>query len=95
LNKKIEKLTNKNNELSAELLEKDKMLENEKNKSLNIINEYEKKIKSVTEDHNYIEDKANEIQNEENNNLQELKTCYETQISEMKANFSKDELLVK
>ena len=95
LNKKIEKLTSKNNELSAELLEKDKMLENEKNKSLNIINEYEKKIKSVTEDHNYIEDKANEIQNEENNNLQELKTNYETQISEMKANFSKDELLVK
>ena len=67
LNKKIEKLTNKNNELSMELLEKDKMLENEKNKSMNIINEYEKKIKQVTDDHEYIEEKANEIQNEENN----------------------------
>ena len=32
LNKKIEKLQNKNNELSEELLEKDKILENEKNK---------------------------------------------------------------
>ena len=95
LNKKIEKLTSKNNELSAELLEKDKMLENEKNKSLNIINEYEKKIKQVSDDHDYIEGKANEIQNEENNNIEELKNNYETQISEMKANFSKDELIVK
>ena len=56
-----------------ELLEKDKMLENEKNKSMNIINEYEKKIKQVTDDHEYIEEKANEIQNEENNSIEELK----------------------
>ena len=95
LNKKIGQLTNKNNELSMELLEKDKILENEKNKSLNIINEYEKKIKQVSDDHDYIEEKANQIQNEENNNIEELKNNYETQISEMKANFSKDELLVK
>ncbi len=51
MNKKIEKLQNKNNELSAELLEKDKILENEKTKSINLVNEYEKKLKSVTDDH--------------------------------------------
>ena len=66
LNKKIEKLQNKNNELSAELIEKDKILENEKNKSINLVNEYEKKLKAVTEDHNYMEEKAAEIQEEEN-----------------------------
>ena len=95
LNKKIEKLQNKNNELSAELLEKDKILENEKNKSINLVNEYEKKLKAVTEDHNYMEEKANEIQNEENNNIEELRKNYEEQISNMKADFSKDELIIK
>ena len=95
LNKKIEKLQNKNNELSAELIEKDKILENEKNKSINLVNEYEKKLKAVTEDHNYMEEKAAEIQEEENNNLEELKKNYEIQISELKANFSKDELIIK
>ena len=95
LGKKIEKLTQKNNELSMELLEKDKILENEKNRSINIINEYEKKIKAVTDDHNYIEEKVNEVQIEENNNIEELKNNYETQIGEMKANFSKDELIIK
>ena len=95
LNKKIEKLQNKNNELSAELLEKDKILENEKNRSINLVNEYEKKLKSVADDHNYMEEKAAEIQTEENNNLEELKKKYELQISELKANFSKDELIIK
>ena len=95
LNKKLEKLQNKNNELSSELIEKDKILENEKNKSINIVNEYEKKLKAVTEDHNYMEEKANEIQNEENNNIEELRKNYEEQISNMKANFSKDELIIK
>ena len=95
LNKKIEKLQNKNNELSAELLEKDKILENEKNRSINLVNEYEKKLKSVADDHNYMEEKATEIQTEENNNLEELKKKYELQISELKANFSKDELIIK
>ena len=95
LNKKIEKLSAKNNELTQELLEKEALLEKEKNKSINLVNEYEKKLKSVSEDHDYIENKANEIQNEENNNIQELKTNYETQIAELKGNFSKDELIVK
>ena len=95
LNKKIEKLQNKNNELTMELLEKDKILENEKNKSVNLVNEYEKKLKSVNDDHNYMEEKAAEIQAEENNNLEELKKNYEFQISELKANFSKDELIIK
>ena len=95
LNKKIEKLQNKNNELSAELLEKDKILENEKNKSINLVNEYEKKLKSVTDDHTYMEEKANEIQNEENQNIEDLRKNYEQQISELKANFSKDELIIK
>ena len=95
LNKKIEKLTTKNNELTQELLEKEAFLEKEKNKSITLVNEYEKKLKSVSEDHDYIENKANEIQNEENNNIQELKTNYETQIAELKGNFSKDELIVK
>ena len=95
MNKKIEKLQNKNNELSAELLEKDKILENEKNRSINLVNEYEKKLKSVADDHNYMEEKAAEIQTEENNNLEELKKKYELQISELKANFSKDELIIK
>ena len=95
LNKKIEKLQNKNNELSAELLEKDKILENEKTKSINLVNEYEKKLKSVTDDHTYMEEKANEIQNEENKNIEDLRKNYEQQISELKANFSKDELIIK
>ena len=95
LNKKIEKLSAKNNELTQELLEKEALLEKEKNKSISLVNEYEKKLKSVSEDHDYIENKANEIQNEENNNIQELKTNYETQIAELKGNFSKDELIVK
>ena len=95
LNKKIEKLSSKNNELTQELLEKEALLEKEKNKSITLVNEYEKKLKSVSEDHEYIENKANEIQNEENNNIQELKTNYETQIAELKGNFSKDELIVK
>ena len=95
LNKKIEKLQNKNNELSAELLEKDKILENEKNRSINLVNDYEKKLKSVADDHNYMEEKAAEIQAEESNNLEELKKKYELQISELKANFSKDELIIK
>ena len=60
LNKKIEKLSNKNNELTEELLEKEALLEKEKNKSINLVNEYEKKLKSVSEDHDYIENKANE-----------------------------------
>ena len=54
LSKKIEKLQNKNNELSAELLEKDKILENEKNKSINLVNEYEKRLQSANEEHNTI-----------------------------------------
>ena len=95
LSKKIEKLSAKNNELTQELLEKEALLEKEKNKSINLVNEYEKKLKSVSEDHDYIENKANEIQNEENNNIQELKTNYETQIAELKGNFSKDELIIK
>ena len=95
LNKKIEKLSAKNNELTQELLEKEALLEKEKNKSITLVNEYEKKLKSVSEDHDYIENKANEIQNEENNNIEELKTNYETQIAELKGNFSKDELIVK
>jgi len=95
LNIKIEKLKNKNNELTMELLEKDKILENEKNKSVNLVNEYEKKLKSVNDDHNYMEEIAAEIQAEENNNLEELKKNYEFQISELKANFSKDELIIK
>ena len=84
LNKKIEKLSSKNNELTEELMEKEALLEKEKNKSINLVNEYEKKLKSVSEDHDYIENKANEIQNEENNNLQQLKMNYETQIAELK-----------
>ena len=95
LNKKIEKLSAKNNELTQELLEKEALLEKEKNKSITLVNEYEKKLKSVSEDHDYIENKANEIQNEENNNIEELKKNYETQIAELKGNFSKDELIVK
>ena len=95
LNKKIEKLSLKNNELNEELLEKEAILEKEKNKSICLVNEYEKKLKSVSEDHEYIENKANEIQNEENNNMQELKMNYETQIAELKGNFSKDELIIK
>ena len=54
LNKKIEKLSAKNNELTQELLEKEALLEKEKNKSINLVNEYEKKLKSVSEDHEYI-----------------------------------------
>ena len=42
-----------------------------------------------------MEEKAAEIQEEENNNLEELKKNYEIQISELKANFSKDELIIK
>ena len=95
LNKKIQKLISKNNELSKEINEKEKMYENEKNKSKYIIEEYEKKLKSVKEDHDYIENKSNEIQNEENENIEQLKMNYETQISELKGNFSKDELIVK
>ncbi len=95
LNKKIQKLISKNNELSKELAEKEKLYENEKNKSKYLIEEYEKKLKSVKEDHDYIENKSNEIQNEENENIQQLKTNYESQIAELKSNFSKDELIVK
>jgi hypothetical protein len=51
LNKKIQKLISKNNELSKELAEKEKIYENEKNKSKYLIEEYEKKLKSVEEDH--------------------------------------------
>ena len=45
----------------GELLEKEALLEKEKNKSITLVNEYEKKLKSVSEDHDYIENKANEI----------------------------------
>ena len=95
LAKKIEKLQNKNNELSAELLEKDKILENEKNKSINLVNEYEKRLQSANEEHNTIEEKAAEIQAEENNNIEELKKNYELRISQLRADFSKNELLNK
>ena len=57
-----------------------------------MIEEYEKKLKSVNEEHDYIENKSNEIQNEENDNLEKLKENYEKQISELKSNFAKDEL---
>ena len=95
LNKNIQKLINKNNELSKELSEKEKIYENEKNKSKYLIEEYEKKLKSVKEDHDYIENKSNEIQNEENENMEQLKTNYESHIAELKSNFSKDELIIK
>ena len=73
LNKKIQKLISKNNELCKELAEKEKIYESEKNKSKYLIEEYEKKLKSVQEDHDYIENKSNEIQNEENENMEQLK----------------------
>ena len=70
---KIQKLISKNNELCKELAEKEKIYESEKNKSKYLIEEYEKKLKSVQEDHDYIENKSNEIQNEENENMEQLK----------------------
>ena len=60
---------------------------NGKNKSKNITEEYEKKLKSVKEDHDYIKNKKSEIQNEENENMEQLKTYFESYVTELKSNF--------
>ena len=93
LNKKIEKLNEKNIELSSQLLDKEKSLEFEKKKSQKLIFDYEEKIKEATNEHDNIEEQIKKIQDEENENLQNLKSNYETKIGEMKGNYSKSELL--
>ena len=95
LNKKIEKLTEKNMDLSNQLFEKEKSLEFEKKKSEKLISEYEEKIREATNEHEEIEDEVKKIQNLQNQNSQQLKTNYETKIAEMKGNFSKSELIYK
>ena len=77
LNKKIEKLNEKNIELSSQLLDKEKSLEFEKKKSQKLIFDYEEKIKEATNEHDNIEEQIKKIQDEENENLQNLKSNYE------------------
>lgn len=95
LNKKISTMTEKSNDLEAQIELKEKALETERVKCDEMIAEYEKKIAEANLERESNEEEIKNLELAQDESEAKLKSEYEEKIAELKANISKNELVYK